>query len=50
MRAIEALVRALGYETLHQEQFDAVRNFLKSNDMFVSLPTGGGKSLPTVGV
>ena len=44
-RAIEASVRALGYEKVRQEQFDVVLNFLKGNDVFVSLPTGGGKSL-----
>ena len=43
--AIEASVRALGYENVHQDQFDVVLNFLKGNDVFVSLPTGGGKSL-----
>ena len=45
--AIEASVKALGYEkvTRRQEQFDIVLNFLKGNDVFVSLPTRGGKSL-----
>ena len=43
-RAIEASVRALGYEKVRQEQFDVVLNFLKGNDVFISLPTGG-KSL-----
>ena len=43
--AIEASVKALGYEKVRQEQFDIVLNFLKGNDVFVSLPTGGGKSL-----
>ena len=43
--AIEASVRALGYENVRQDQFDVVLNFLKGNDVFVSLPTGGGKSL-----
>jgi hypothetical protein len=42
-RPIEASVKALGYEKGRQEQFD-VLNFLKGN-VFVSLPTGGGKSL-----
>ena len=42
--AIEASVRALGYENVRQDQFDVVLNFLKGN-AFVSLPTGGGKSL-----
>ena len=43
-RAIEDSVKALGYEKVRQEQFDIVLNFLKGNDAFVSLPTGG-KSL-----
>ena len=30
---------------MSQEQFDVVLNFLKGNGMFVSLLTGGGKSL-----
>ena len=45
MRAIEASVRDLGYENVRQEQFDVVLNFMKGNDVFVSLPTGSGKSL-----
>ena len=44
-RAIEASVMALGYEKVRQEQFDVVLNFLKGNDVFVSLPTGGGEKL-----
>ena len=44
-RPTEASVRALGYKKVRQEQFDVVLNFLKSNDMFVSLATGGSKSL-----
>jgi superfamily II DNA helicase RecQ len=44
-RAIEASVRVLGYGKMRQEQFDVILNFLKGNDVFVSLPTGGGKSL-----
>ena len=43
--AIKTSVRALGYENVRQDQFDVVLNFLKGNDMFVSLPSGGGKSL-----
>ena len=44
-RAIEDLVKAIGYEKVRQEQLDIVLNFLKGNDVFVSLWTGGGKSL-----
>ena len=44
-RAINASVKALGYAKVRQEQFDVILNFLKGNDVFVSLPTGGGKSL-----
>ena len=40
--ATEASVKALGYEKVRQ---DIVLNFLKGNDVFVSLPTGGGTSL-----
>ena len=43
--AIKASVRVLGYENVRQDQFDVVLKFLEGNDMFVSLPTGGGKSL-----
>lgn len=36
---------ALGYERMCQEQFHVVVNFLRGHDIFIYLPTGGGKSL-----
>jgi len=35
----------LGYELLKTEQKEAVKAFAESNDVFVSLPAGFGKSL-----
>ena len=44
----EALTRAaadLGYKELFPKQALVIRNFISGNDVFVSLPTGFGKSL-----
>ena len=44
----EALALAatkLGYELLKTEQKEAVKAFVEGNDVFVSLPTGFGKTL-----
>lgn len=35
----------LGYHTLRSEQKEAIVTFLRGNDVFISLPTGYGKSL-----
>ena len=35
----------LGYPTVKSEQLEAAREFVKGQDVFVSLPTGSGKSL-----
>ena len=35
----------LGYEHVKQEQKRSVKSFVEENDVFVSLPTGYGKSL-----
>ena len=35
----------LGYREVRSEQLEAVREFIKDKDVFVSLPTGSGKSL-----
>ena len=35
----------LGYELLKTEQKEAVKAFVEGNDVFVSLPTGFGKTL-----
>jgi len=43
--AIEVAVRRLGYDSPTTQQKEAVTAFVKGNDVFVSLPTGGGKSL-----
>ena len=37
--------RKLGYESLKPEQELAVSSFISGKDVFVSLPTGYGKSL-----
>ncbi len=34
----------LGFQVLRQKQIEAVKSFLKGQDVFVSLPTGYGKS------
>ena len=42
---VERAAGILGYSTLKHEQKDAIMKFLGGNDVFVSLPTGYGKSL-----
>ena len=43
--AIETAVRKLGYECPTEEQRDVLEKFVCGRDVFVSLPTEGGKSL-----
>ena len=43
--AIESALTRLGYENLRPMQELAVRSFVQGRDVFVSLPTGSGKSL-----
>ena len=42
--AIESARRRLAIEALKKEQEEVVRAFLSGNDVFVSLPTGYGKT------
>jgi len=39
--AVEVAVRRLGYDSPTTQQKKAVTAFVKGNDVFVSLPTGG---------
>jgi len=43
--AITAAFSQLGYPTVKSEQLKAAGEFVKGQDMFVSLPAGSGKSL-----
>ena len=43
--AIDAAAARLGYEEVKSEQREAVRAIVNEKDVFVSLPTGYGKSL-----
>ena len=42
---LKAAVRGLGYDAPTTEQKDTVTAFVRGKDVFVSLPTGSGKSL-----
>ena len=49
MAATEALEKEkcgkkMGYETLKEQQKEAILSFLQKRDVFVTLPTGFGKS------
>ena len=43
--AIRLAFATLGYEEARSEQLEATREFVKDKDVFISLPTGSGKSL-----
>ena len=43
--AIEAIFTQFGYSAANPEQMEAVKEFVKGKDVFVSTPTGSGKSL-----
>jgi len=43
--AVAAATREMGYSKLRANQEAVVRHFMSGRDVFVSLPTGSGKSL-----
>ena len=43
--AIETARNILGFNPLKVKQIDAIKAFLSGKDVFVSLPTGYGKSI-----
>ena len=43
--AVSVALEKLGYSRLRPKQYEVVQHFLKGLDVFVSLPTGSGKSL-----
>ena len=42
---VSRAARKLGYGHLKEKHYQAVSEFVSGKDVFVSLPTGGGKSL-----
>ena len=44
-RAVEEGLCHMGYKCIKPEQLTAVESLLNGDDMFVSIPTGFGKSL-----
>ena len=49
-QAITQSVKELGYDQLTDDQAEALHKFISGRDIFVSLPTGSGKSLCFAGV
>ena len=45
LRAASEALKRLGYSELRPQQEEVVRKFVQGHDVFVSLPTGSGKSL-----
>ena len=47
--SLEAVIirasQRLGYSSVRDKQLLAIRTFMEANDVFISLPTGSGKSL-----
>ena len=43
--AIHAAAKSMGYVELRAHQKTAIKSFVAGNDVFVAIPTGGGKSL-----
>ena len=43
--SVKSAFERLGYSSIREEQFDSIRAILEGRDVFVSLPTGSGKSL-----
>ena len=44
-KAMEIAAKEMGYATLRDKQKEAILGFIHGRDVFVSLPTGSGKSL-----
>ena len=45
MELVKKEVNALGYREVRPQQMQVIKDFVSGNDVFVSLPTGFGKSL-----
>ena len=43
--ALEEAVKDLGFDKLKPKQSEAIESFVSGKDVFVSLPTGYGKSI-----
>ena len=44
-KILSATAAKLGFNSLREKQVETVTTFAQGNDVFVSLPTGSGKSL-----
>ena len=44
-KILSATAAKLGFNSLREKQVETVTAFAQGNDVFVSLPTGSGKSL-----
>ena len=43
--ALQEAVKKLGYSEVREKQREAILHFVQGKDIFISIPTGAGKSL-----
>ena len=49
-RVLSKVASQMGYSALRPKQEEVILDFVRGSDVFVSLPTGSGKSMSTIHV